>query len=99
VSSRDVTLARHYQVIWLLVQGRSAAETAELTGGHHARLLIVAALPARTIAPIASIRCQMNNSTVAWAVIGQGRFVSKVIVIGLAIGETTTAKAKSSGPL
>lgn len=31
-SSRDVTLARHYQVIWLLVQGRSVAETAELTG-------------------------------------------------------------------
>lgn len=31
-SSRDATLARHYQVIWLLAQGRSCAETATLTG-------------------------------------------------------------------
>jgi transposase len=31
-SSRDATLARHYQVIWLLAQGRSVAETADLTG-------------------------------------------------------------------
>jgi transposase len=31
-SSRDVTLARHYQVIWLLAQGRSVTETAKLTG-------------------------------------------------------------------
>ena len=30
--SREATLARHYQVIWLLAQGRSVAETAELTG-------------------------------------------------------------------
>lgn len=31
-SSRDVMEARHYQVIWLLAQGRSIAETAALTG-------------------------------------------------------------------
>lgn len=31
-SSRDVTLARHFHVIWLLAQGRSVAETAGLTG-------------------------------------------------------------------
>lgn len=30
--SRDATLARHYQVIWLLAQGRTVAETAQLTG-------------------------------------------------------------------
>src|SRR5918996_3059193 len=30
--SGDATLARHYQVIWLLAQGRSCAETAALTG-------------------------------------------------------------------
>jgi transposase len=30
--SKDVTLARHFQVIWLLAQGRSCAETAALTG-------------------------------------------------------------------
>lgn len=30
--SVDVTLARHYQVIWLLAQGRSSAEVAVLTG-------------------------------------------------------------------
>lgn len=31
-SSRDATEARHYQVIWLLAQGRSVVETAGLTG-------------------------------------------------------------------
>jgi transposase len=31
-SSRDATEARHYQVIWLLAQGRNVAETAGLTG-------------------------------------------------------------------
>ena len=30
-TSGDVALARHYQVIWLLAQGRSCAETAALT--------------------------------------------------------------------
>jgi transposase len=30
--SKDATLARHYQVIWLLAQGRSCAEAAQLTG-------------------------------------------------------------------
>jgi transposase len=30
--SGDATLARHYQVIWLLAQGRSSAEVAGLTG-------------------------------------------------------------------
>jgi hypothetical protein len=30
--SKDATLARHYQVIWLLAQGRTVAETARLTG-------------------------------------------------------------------
>ena len=30
--SRDATLARHYQVIWLLAEGRSCAEVAGLTG-------------------------------------------------------------------
>lgn len=30
--SKDVTLARHYQVIWLLAEGRSCAEVAQLTG-------------------------------------------------------------------
>ena len=30
--SGDATLARHFQVIWLLAQGRSCAETAALTG-------------------------------------------------------------------
>ena len=30
--SRDATLARHYQVIWLLAEGRSCAEVALLTG-------------------------------------------------------------------
>ncbi len=30
--SKDATLARHYQVIWLLAQGRTVAETAQLTG-------------------------------------------------------------------
>ena len=29
--SEDVTLARHYQVIWLLAQGRTCSEVAELT--------------------------------------------------------------------
>ena len=29
--SKDATLARHYQVIWLLAQGRSCAEVAQLT--------------------------------------------------------------------
>jgi len=29
--SEDATLARHYQVIWLLAQGRGCAEVAELT--------------------------------------------------------------------
>ena len=29
--SRDATLARHYQVVWLLAQGRSCAEVAQLT--------------------------------------------------------------------
>lgn len=31
-SSKDAKLARHYQVIWLLAQGRTVAETARLTG-------------------------------------------------------------------
>ena len=31
-TSGDTTLARHDQVIWLLAQGRSCAETAALTG-------------------------------------------------------------------
>lgn len=31
-ASRDATEARHYQVIWLLAQGRSCAETAALSG-------------------------------------------------------------------
>ena len=30
--SQDATLARHYQVIWLLSEGRSGAEVAKLTG-------------------------------------------------------------------
>jgi len=30
--SKDATRARHYQVIWLLAQGRTVAETARLTG-------------------------------------------------------------------
>ena len=30
--STDATLARHYQVIWLLAEGRSCAEVARLTG-------------------------------------------------------------------
>ena len=30
--SKDATLARHYQVIWLLAQGRRCAEAARLTG-------------------------------------------------------------------
>ena len=30
--SRDATLARHYQVVWLLAQGRTVTETARLTG-------------------------------------------------------------------
>jgi transposase len=30
-NSRAATLARHYQVIWLLAQGRSCAEVAQLT--------------------------------------------------------------------
>jgi transposase len=30
--SKDATLARHYQVIWLLAEGRSCAEVAKLTG-------------------------------------------------------------------
>ena len=30
--SKDAILARHYQVIWLLAQGRTVAETARLTG-------------------------------------------------------------------
>jgi transposase len=30
--SEDATLARHYQVVWLLAQGRTVAETARLTG-------------------------------------------------------------------
>jgi transposase len=30
--SKDATLARHYQVIWLLAEGRSCAEVAQLTG-------------------------------------------------------------------
>jgi transposase len=30
--SKDATLARHYQVIWLLAQGRTVGETAQLTG-------------------------------------------------------------------
>ena len=29
--SEDATLARHYQVIWLLAQGRTCSEVAELT--------------------------------------------------------------------
>jgi hypothetical protein len=31
-TSGEATLARHYQVVWLLAQGRSCAETAALTG-------------------------------------------------------------------
>ena len=31
-TSGDAKLARHYQVIWLLAQGRTVAETARLTG-------------------------------------------------------------------
>ena len=30
--SKEATLARHYQVIWLLAQGRTVVETARLTG-------------------------------------------------------------------
>lgn len=30
--SKEATRARHYQVIWLLAQGRTVAETARLTG-------------------------------------------------------------------
>ncbi len=30
--SKDATLARHYQVIWLLAEGRSCTEVARLTG-------------------------------------------------------------------
>ena len=30
--SKEATLARHSQVIWLLAQGRTGAETARLTG-------------------------------------------------------------------
>ena len=30
--SEDAMLARHFQVIWLLAQGHSVAETARLTG-------------------------------------------------------------------
>ena len=30
--SKAATLARHYQVIWLLAQGRTVTETARLTG-------------------------------------------------------------------
>ena len=30
-TSEDAKLARHYQVIWLLAQGRSCAEVAQLT--------------------------------------------------------------------
>ncbi len=30
--SRDATLARHYQVVWLLAQGRTVAEAARVTG-------------------------------------------------------------------
>ncbi len=30
--SKEAALARHYQVIWLLAQGRTVAETAQLTG-------------------------------------------------------------------
>ena len=30
--SKDAVLARHFQVIWLLAQGRTVAETAQLTG-------------------------------------------------------------------
>ncbi len=30
--SKEAALARHYQVIWLLAQGRTVAETARLTG-------------------------------------------------------------------
>ena len=30
-TSGDARLARHYQVIWLLAQGRSCAEVAQLT--------------------------------------------------------------------
>ena len=30
--SKEATQARHYQVIWLLTQGHSAAEVARLTG-------------------------------------------------------------------
>ncbi len=30
--SKEATLARHYQVIWLLAEGRSCAEVARLTG-------------------------------------------------------------------
>ena len=31
-ASKDAPLARHFQVIWLLAQGRTVAETARLTG-------------------------------------------------------------------
>ena len=31
-TNSDAVLARHYQVIWLLAQGRTVAETAQLTG-------------------------------------------------------------------
>ena len=31
-ASKEATLARHYQVVWLLAQGRTVAETARLTG-------------------------------------------------------------------
>ena len=31
-NSKEATLARHYQVVWLLAQGRTVAETAQLTG-------------------------------------------------------------------
>ncbi|MBM3612671.1 MAG: helix-turn-helix domain-containing protein [Alphaproteobacteria bacterium] len=31
-SSKDATLARHFQAIWLLAQGHTVAETARLTG-------------------------------------------------------------------
>ena len=30
--SKEATLARHYQVVWLLAQGRTVTETARLTG-------------------------------------------------------------------
>ena len=32
LTSGEATLARHYQVIWLMAQSRSCAETAALTG-------------------------------------------------------------------